>query len=155
MWRVAIMAIVLVSCAAPATPRPSPSDEAASPVRGGRIIEGAFAEPKTFAPWLANDASSLTVSALVYDGLYRIDSATGEIKPNLGRWNVSADGLTYRWNIEPGAIWSDGRPVIADDYVTAVRAVAKSRKSARVANFQDIEGFDEYRAGKAMSISGI
>src|SRR3954468_6402747 len=96
-------------------PPPGPTDGATSPVRGGRLIEGTFADAKTFAPFLANDPASLTVSALVYDSLFRVDAHTGEIKPNLGTWTVSADGLTYRWRIEPGAIWSDGRPVIGQD----------------------------------------
>ena len=106
------------------TPKPSASDVPTSPVRGGRLIEGTFADAKTFAPFLANDPASLTVSGLVYDSLFRVDAKTGEIKPNLGTWTVSADGLTYRWKIEPGAVWSDGRPVIGQDYLTGVKAVA-------------------------------
>lgn len=129
--------------------------QSSSPVRGGRIVEGAFADAKTFAPWLANDQSSNTVSALVYDGLFTVDAKTAEIRPNLGRWTVSADGLVYSWKLEPGAVWSDGKPIVAEDYLTAVRAVARSKKTVRVASFQDIEGFDDYRSGKATGISGI
>ena len=124
-------------------------------MRGGRLIEGTFADAKTFAPFLANDPASLTVSGLVYDSLFRVDAKTGEIKPNLGSWTLSIDGLTYRWRIEPGAVWSDGRAVTGEDYLTGVKAVARSKKSPRVASFQDIEGFDEYRSGAAPTVSGI
>ena len=137
------------------TPKPSASDVPTSPVRGGRLIEGTFADAKTFAPFLANDPASLTVSGLVYDSLFRVDAKTGEIKPNLGTWTVSADGLTYRWKIEPGAVWSDGRPVIGQDYLTGVKAVARSKKAVRVSSFQDIEGFDEYRTNVAQTVKGI
>ncbi len=148
--------VVLVACqpsAPAATLTPTEVDQ--SPVRGGRLIEGTFADAKTFAPFLANDPASLTVSGLVYDSLFRVDAKTGEIKPNLGSWTVSADGLTYRWRIEAGAVWSDGRPVTGMDYLTGVKAVARSKKAVRVASFQDIDGFDEYRNGGAPTIRGI
>jgi peptide/nickel transport system substrate-binding protein len=148
--------VVLVACQ-PSVPAAtlSPTEVDQSAVRGGRLIEGTFADAKTFAPFLANDPASLTVSGLVYDSLFRVDAKTGEIKPNLGSWTVSTDGLTYRWRIEPGAVWSDGRPVTGMDYLTGVKAVARSKKAVRVASFQDIDGFDEYRNGSAPTIRGI
>jgi len=151
-----VTVVVIASCRATEAIPPTPSPETSLvPVKGGRIVEGTFADAKTFAPWLANDPSSNTVSALVYDGLYKVDATSGAISPNLGRWTVSADGLTYNWKIEAGAVWSDGKPIVAEDYLTAVRAVARSKKTVRVASFQDIVGFDDYRSGKAMTISGI
>jgi len=151
-----LVAVFVMACQQNApTAKPTPSAIDQSPVRGGRLIEGTFTDAKTFAPFLANDPSSLTVSGLVYDSLFRVDAKTGEIKPNLGSWTVSADGLTYRWRIEPGAVWSDGRPVTGADYLTGVKAVARSKKTVRAASFQDIEGFDEYRAGTAQTIRGI
>jgi peptide/nickel transport system substrate-binding protein len=151
-----LVTTVITACQQPAQPAaPSPTDAYQPPVRGGRVIEGAFSDAKTFAPFLANDPSSLVVSGIVYDSLFRVDAKTGEIKPNLGRWTVSADGLTYRWKIEPGAIWSDGRPIIGEDYLTGVKAVARSKKTVRVASFQDIEGFDEYRSGMSPTVKGI
>ena len=150
-----VLVVVVIGCQ-PAAPVASPAPTVAvSPERGGRLIEGTFADAKTFAPFLANDPASLTVSSLVYESLFRVDAKTGEIKPNLGTWTVSADGLTYRWRIEPGAVWSDGRPVIGQDYLTGVKAVARSKKSLRVTSFQDIEGFDEYRTNLAQTIKGI
>ncbi|HZP96928.1 MAG TPA: ABC transporter substrate-binding protein [Candidatus Limnocylindria bacterium] len=153
---VVVVTVVVMACQpASVAPLPSASETDGAPVRGGRLIEGSFTDAKTFAPFLANDAASLTVSGLLYDTLFRVDARTGEIKPNLASWTVSADGLTYRWRIEPGAVWSDGKPIVAGDYVTGVKAVARSKKTVRAASFQDIVGFDEYRAGKSTTISGI
>ncbi|TMC34002.1 MAG: hypothetical protein E6J24_07900 [Chloroflexi bacterium] len=151
-----LVTTVITACQGSAEPaKPAPTDAYQPPVRGGRVIEGAFADAKTFAPFLANDPSSLIVSGLVYDTLFRVDAKTGEIKPNLGRWTVSADGRTYSWKIEPGAVWSDGRPITGEDYLTGVKAVARSKKTVRAASFQDIDGFDEYRSGAAPTIKGI
>src|ERR1700752_885998 len=154
---VAMLFVPVVTACQPSAepPRPSPTDAYQPPVRGGRVVEGAFADAKTFAPFLANDPSSLIVSGIVYDSLFKVDAKTGEIQPNLGRWTVSPDGLTYRWRIEPGAVWSDGRPIVGEDYLTGVKAVARSKKTVRAASFQDIDGFDEYRNGTAATIKGI
>lgn len=153
---VLVIAITVTACQAGGDqPKPSASGAPATPVRGGRLVEGAFADAKTFAPFLANDPASLTVSGLVYDSLFRVDAKTGEIGPNLGTWTVSADGRTYNWRIEAGAVWSDGAPITGQDYLTGVKAVARSAKAIRVASFQDIVGFDEYRSALAPTIAGI
>ncbi len=36
-------------------------------------------------------------------------------------WSISADQLTWRFAIAPGAAWSNGEPVLADDFVYALR----------------------------------
>src|SRR5207249_11320260 len=95
------------------------------------------------------------VSGMIYDTLFKVDPKTGEIQPDLGSWTISADGLTYRWKIEAGAVWSDGKPVIGEDYLTGVKAVGRSLKTVRVGSFQDIDGFDEYRSGASPTIKGI
>jgi len=153
---VVALVVTVSACQAPLDlPKPSTREPPTTPVRGGRLVEGAFADAKTFAPFLANDPSSLIVSGLVYDSLFHVDSKTGEITPNLGTWTVSPDGRTYNWKIEPGAIWSDGTPITGQDYLTGVKAVARSKKAIRVASFQDIVGFDEYRSSVAQTITGI
>lgn len=126
-----------------------------TPVKGGRIIEGSFADIKILNPMLTNDVPSSTVTSRIYDALYYADPKTGEIKPNLGKWTTSTDGLTYTWEIDAKANWSDGKPITGEDYLTAVKAVARSKATVRKSNFQDIKGFTDYRDGKATKIEGI
>ena len=148
--------VVVVACEPAATPTASPSASASeTPARGGRLVEGTFAEPKTLMPMLASDSASQAVSGLVYDTLYRVNAKTGELLPNLGTWLVSSDGLTYTWHMAPNAVWSDGVPITGNDYLTGVKALARSRKTLRAAGFEDIVGFTAYRDGKADTISGI
>lgn len=152
---VAALAVVASACQPPpsvATPSPSVS---AAPVRGGRLVEGTFADARTLMPMLANDPVSQAASALVYDTLYRVNARTGELLPNLGTWLVSADGLTYTWHIAPDAVWSDGVPITGRDYLTGVQAVARSAKTLRASGFEDIVGFAAYRDRTADTITGI
>ncbi len=152
----AAVLVVATACrSAPAPVRPSPTASSGTPVRGGRLIEGTFADAKTLMPMLASDAASQSVSGLIYDTLYRVNPKTGELSPNLATWTVSPDGTTYRWHIDPGATWSDGVPVTGADYLAGVEAVARSRRTLRAPAFEDIAGFTDYRTGKAQAIAGI
>ncbi|MBK9745317.1 MAG: hypothetical protein IPO91_00925 [Chloroflexi bacterium] len=55
------------------------------------------------------------VTSFMWPTLITTDPQTGELLPNLASWTVSDDGLTYTFNIEPDALWSDGLPITAND----------------------------------------
>lgn len=132
------------------------------PVDGGRIVEGTISDIATMQPVLVNDTASGRITALIYDTLVQQDPKSGEVKPRLATYTTSTDGLTYTFTINDKANWSDGKPVIAQDYVTALTAVGKSAKTVRKSTFQDVQGFNEFCApagtqckATASSISGI
>jgi oligopeptide transport system substrate-binding protein len=39
-------------------------------------------------------------------------------------WTQSADGLTWTFKLRPGLVWSDGAPLVANDYVFAMQRAA-------------------------------
>src|SRR5207247_2492167 len=50
----------------------------------------------------------------------------------------------------------DLNPVIsAEDYLARAKAVARSKLTTQKSSWNDVEGFNDYRDGKATSISGI
>lgn len=126
-----------------------------TPVKGGRLILGSFSDIARLNPSTSNDATSTTVSSKIYDSLVTADHKTGEIKPWLGKWTVSADGLTFSWAIEPKANWSDGKPIIAADFLARVKMQARSKVTPNKSIFNDVEGYQDYSTGKATGISGI
>ena len=132
------------------------------PQEGGRIIEATISDIATMQPVLVNDTASGRITGLLYDSLVQQDPKSGEVKPKLATYTTSSDGLTYTFTINDKANWSDGKPVIAQDYITALTAVAKSAKTVRKSTFQDVQGFNEFCApagtqckATASSISGI
>lgn len=163
IWRafsvVGAVALVLGACA-PSSPAgeqsAAPAASAAAAVqKGGRIVEGTFSDIKTMQPILVADTASGRVTDLQYDGLISADAKNGEPKPNMAKFTVSPDGLAYTYEIDPKAVWSDGKPVIAEDYLTAKKLVAKSKLTVRKSLFKDVKGFQDYVDGKATSISGV
>lgn len=58
---------------------------------------------------------------MVFDTLVAMDSQ-GQYRPQmLQGWEVSADGLTYRFTLRPGLEWHDGQPVTAEDCVASLK----------------------------------
>lgn len=132
------------------------------PQQGGRIIEATISDIATLQPVLSNDTSSGRMTDLMYDKLIQQDAKSGEVKPKLASYTTSSDGLTYTFTINDKANWSDGKPIIAQDWLTGLTAVAKSAKTVRKSTFQDIAGFNEFCApagsqckATASSISGV
>src|SRR2546428_11306480 len=58
---------------------------------------------------------------MVYDTLFATD-ANGEIKPQMvGKYDLSADKLTYTMTLRDGLVWHDGKPVTAEDCVASIK----------------------------------
>lgn len=151
-WRVAFLGIgLIVAGCAP----PEPPVVTETPARGGRIVETTALEVFSLQPVVSVDVTDARVISKVYDALVAADPQTGEIKPNVGTWSVSSDGLTYDWKIDSGAKWSDGKPITGDDYLVQLKNYARSKKTVRKGNFRDIVGFKEYEDGKATRIDGV
>src|ERR1043165_3181035 len=163
---IAVLAASMLVATACAGSTPSASNEpsgsaAASaggtekPQDGGRIISGSISDIATMQPVLVNDTASGEVVGLIYANLIDVDPKTGEPKPGLATFSASSDGLTYTFTIDDKANWSDGKPIIAQDYATGIQAVAKSAKTVRKSSFTTIVGFQDFVDGKTASIAGI
>src|SRR4029077_4097350 len=150
--------LVAVSCSSSATPGGGASPSAAStekPQQGGRVIEATISDIATMQPVLVNDTASGRITALLYDNLIQVDYKTGEPQPRLATFSVSSDSLKYTYTIDPKAVWSDGQPIIANDWLTGLKAVGKSKKTVRKSSFQDVLGFKAYSDGTATTIPGV
>ena len=133
----------------------SPAAATEKPVQGGRIIEATISDIAGMQPALSNDTASGRVIALQYDFLLRQNYKNGEVEPKLATFSASSDGLSYTFEINGKANWSDGKPIIAQDWLTAVQIVGKSKKTVRRSSYQDVQGMKEYTDGKANTITGI
>jgi peptide/nickel transport system substrate-binding protein len=148
--------LVAVSCSSSSTPGASASAGATETAQqGGRVIEATTTDISTIQPVLSNDTASARIIGLIYDSLLLQDPQNGEPKARLASYTQSSDGLTYTFEINAKANWSDGKPVVGDDVVTAIKAVGKSKKTVRKSNYQDVQGFKEYSAGTATTLPGV
>lgn len=86
---------------------------------GGSIVFSTIGEgPKTFNPFNTKDATSATMTGLMFDGLVTTKADTGEVIPKLAKsFKMSPDGKVYTFNLRHGIKWSDGKPITAEDVV--------------------------------------
>ena len=84
---------------------------------GGEIIVSTIGEgPKTFNPCNSKDATSSTMSGLLYDGLLATDSRTGDVIPQLAK-SFKIQGNDYIITLRNGLKWTDGKPITIDDVI--------------------------------------
>lgn len=116
--------------------------QAAEPVKGGQIKVAIFAEPTTLMP-LSQDINVQIISAQLYPSLLKFD---GKItpKPYLAKeWRVSADGLTYEFDLIDTAKWSDGDPITSADVKFSFEEMILKYQPAGKSNFGVIETIDD------------
>lgn len=84
------------------------------------FVRGNGAEPSTLDPNFVNSGmpGDIIVNDM-FEGLV-IENVQGEIILGQAQsWQVSADGLTYTFELKPNLKWSDGSQVLASDFVFA------------------------------------
>ena len=70
----------------------------------------------------SNTWLNYTVRDLCYESLCEIHPITLEVIPSLAtHWQIADDDMTFRFRINPRAHWSDGKPVVAQDWVATYR----------------------------------
>jgi len=85
------------------------------------LYRGNGAEPETLDIHHSTGMTEFELEVDLFEGLVQYGPA-GEPVPGVAEsWTVSDDGLTYRFHLRPDARWSNGDPVVADDFVYAFR----------------------------------
>ncbi len=88
---------------------------------GGNSDEKVFrystsTEPTTLDPTKSNSIPDNEVQHALTESLVR--NTGGEVYPGVAEsWEVSEDGLTYTFHLNPDAKWSDGEQITAQDFV--------------------------------------
>jgi len=113
------------------------------------LHRGNNAEPLSLDPHKANGTWENNIIGDMFVGLFTEDP-NGEPVPGMAEsWEVSEDGLTWTFHLRE-AVWSDGEPVTADDFVFAWRRIADPNTGAQyVSLLFPIAGVAEASRGEA------
>lgn len=114
----ALLLTLLVACGSPGQPRFRAAGNA-SPRDGGTLHIATVGGIISMDPAIQYDeVSSIAVHAL-HDTLVGYDGT--RVVPHLAaRWEISADGLTYRFWLRDGITYADGSPIVAADFAYAI-----------------------------------
>lgn len=110
---------------------PSAAEVPAASVDGVPLRLSTTAEPTTLDPNLAEEDHSITPIEQMFLGLTNINNETAEIEPELAEsWETLDLTLTWTFNLRDDAVWSDGKPVTAQDVEYSVKRGIKPKTAS-------------------------
>jgi ABC-type transport system substrate-binding protein len=109
---------------------------------GGAITIALRDSFATFDPAFALDPEQAPYLRLVYEGLVAFDDSSRVVPACAQAWQVSDEGRTIRFEIRPGLVAADGKPVTADDFKRGFQRLFRpgSLRSPGAPQFAAIEG---------------
>jgi len=119
-----------------------------------------FAESNPKLPLDEHTNSSSQVAAqvdLVAEGLFKWNEDNKEVLVLAADWpQISADGLTYTFKLQPNVVFSNGDPLTSDDIqFTFERMFTPATKAVNTYMYDMIAGAKDMLAGKATTLSGF
>lgn len=97
------------------------------------LVRGNGEEPQTLDPHLAEGVPAANILRDLFEGL-TTTAPDGRIVPGAAiHWDISRDGLTYTFYLDPAGRWSNGEPVTAADFVWSWQRVVDPATGAAYA----------------------
>lgn len=124
-------------------------------------------DPEHLNPFTATTIAISTILGQVYEGLFALDQATGEMVPSLAEsYDLSDDGTVYTFHLRPGVLFHDvedvefedgDREFKADDWIAAAEYSVNEDDtiSAHPEWMESVVGYDELLAGDADHLEGV
>jgi oligopeptide transport system substrate-binding protein len=123
---------------------------ASSPAHAAVLRRGNGPEPESLDPHQARSEAALTILRDLYEGLTEIGPDGTPVLAGADRCDISPDGKTYRFHLRSGARWSNGDPVVAEDFAAAWRRLVDPHTGAQYADLlAPVRGATEITGGLA------
>ena len=126
----AVALLLLASCS-----RGPPGQASASEAI---LVRGGGPDPDSLDPQKARGFEAQSILRDLCEGLTTLDKKAG-VAPGVARsWSASLDGLTYTFDLRREARWSNGDPVVAADFVAALRRLVDPATGSAYARYIDV-----------------
>jgi oligopeptide transport system substrate-binding protein len=136
----------------------SRSESAAdSGVREGILHINNGSEVPDLDPHVVTGTPEFHIMDALFEGLVEQDPLTREIRPALAEsWEISADLTKYTFTLRPDLKWSDGRPLVAGDFVRSYERTLNPLLAADYAYlFEIIAGASAYAQGETSDFESV
>jgi oligopeptide transport system substrate-binding protein len=91
------------------------------------------AEPETLDPALITGQLEGRIAFALFEGLTAFNAAGQPVPGVAERWDLSSDGRVYTFHLRANALWSNGAPVTAQDFVQSWKRVLLPETAAEYA----------------------
>jgi peptide/nickel transport system substrate-binding protein len=121
----AIAAAVLLS----GCDRGVPLNDPGVPGPGGFLRVGTISIINSMNPWITDDQLALDAQSYMYPRLLQYNLKTLDFETDFAsKWVLSNHGRTWTFTTVPGAEWSDGKPLTAQDAAWTIATMVRLRK---------------------------
>ena len=111
---------------------------------------GNSADPESLDPHKVETTYEAHILRDLFHGLVMQDQNAELIPGAAESWTVSDDGTVYTFKLRQGAVWSDGSPVTAEDFVYSFRRLEDPATAAAYASMlYVVKNGEEVNTGKA------
>ncbi|MFV8818593.1 peptide ABC transporter substrate-binding protein [Haliea sp. E17] len=121
----------------------------ASGNREGILHFAIGAEPQSLDPHVLTADSDSKIARALYETLITLNPETLAVEPGGAQgWDISPDGKTYTFHLNPRARWSDGDPITAQDWLWSFRRSLHPDMGNQVAyTLYPITGAEDFAQG--------
>jgi oligopeptide transport system substrate-binding protein len=136
-WTAAALALaLLVGCAR--SPEGARLQAQAGADAAATLLLGNGTGPDSLDPQKARANEAHAVLRDLYECLTSLDSNAAPAPGVATSWDTSTDGRTYTFHLRPEARWSNGDPVVAADFLAALRRLVDPATASQYAQVIDV-----------------
>ncbi|CAI8261941.1 MAG: Periplasmic murein peptide-binding protein [Opitutia bacterium UBA7350] len=123
----------------------------------GELYVGIGAEPAALDPHLTTGLTEYSVMLALLEGLTTLHPETMAVQPGVARsWSVSEDGLSYTFNFDPNARWSNGESVTPQDFIFSFKRILSPELGAPYAYMLYLmRGAEAYNRGEIKNFAAV
>ena len=158
MLGVLMATLFLAACGSSEDPTSTPAATEPSGSKVGGTVVMSLNHPQSLNPILNPVSTTIFTVPLFFNGLTKPGDDMEPLPDLAESWDISADGLSYTFNLRKDVKWHDGEPFTADDVRFSWEAICHpdNRTGAQICGFFNrVKGASAYKAGTATEITGI
>jgi oligopeptide transport system substrate-binding protein len=112
--------------------------DAGSGAAQAMLVRGNGPDPDSLDPHKARSWEAMVVLRDLFECLTRLDANAATVPAAAERWTVSEDGLVYVFHLRANLKWSNGEPVVADDFAAGLRRLVDPATASQYAQVVDV-----------------
>lgn len=102
------------------------------------FVRGNGPDPDSLDPHKARSWEAMVVLRDLFECLTRLDAQAASVPAAAESWTVSDDGLVYVFRLRENLKWSNGEPVIAEDFAAGMRRLVDPATASQYAQVIDV-----------------
>ncbi len=157
LWGVLALGVLLLPPLPLGGEREAAESRRPQQVDPGKVLRIGVTRVPTLDPAQARSVDQALLADQLFDSVTAVDSTTLQPVPSLAeRWTASPDQRQWDFVLRPGAVFSNGRPITAEDVRYTLERVARPGSGSPVAEvLQLVSGYEPFRKNAAPGLAGI